>query len=186
LALVPHPMNTRAQLRLLLPKVWIVPLVLSDDNNKECSVCSHYPQLGGRDRSRPLRCCALNQRDNKNEERSMKTRVAALAVVFAIGVASFLIAGERPRYVRGTGLAGLAGPSCGLCADYCPTCPPQQVRSPIGWGWPTLGCRPGLGCMGDPQQCIQPGPPTAAVTYPYYTVRGPRDFLQRQPSPIGP
>ena len=34
----------------------------------------------------------------------------------------------------------------------------------------------------------QAGPPTAAVTYPYYTVRGPRDFLQDGcgPNPILP
>ncbi|MBX3412198.1 MAG: hypothetical protein KF708_05720 [Pirellulales bacterium] len=31
-----------------------------------------------------------------------------------------------------------------------------------------------------------PGPPTAAVTYPYYTNRGPRDFLARNPGNIGP
>jgi hypothetical protein len=30
------------------------------------------------------------------------------------------------------------------------------------------------------------GPATGAVTYPYYTVRGPRDFLDRDPQPIGP
>jgi hypothetical protein len=27
---------------------------------------------------------------------------------------------------------------------------------------------------------------TGVVTYPYYTLRGPRDFLQRNPQPIGP
>jgi hypothetical protein len=30
------------------------------------------------------------------------------------------------------------------------------------------------------------GPPTAQVTYPYYTVRGPRDFLDPNPRGIGP
>lgn len=30
------------------------------------------------------------------------------------------------------------------------------------------------------------GPLTGAVAYPYYTVRGPRDFLARNPSSIGP
>ncbi len=30
------------------------------------------------------------------------------------------------------------------------------------------------------------GPPVGYITYPYYTLRGPRDFLQRTPSPIGP
>ena len=30
------------------------------------------------------------------------------------------------------------------------------------------------------------GPPTGATTYPYYTNRGPRDFLARNPRDIGP
>lgn len=30
------------------------------------------------------------------------------------------------------------------------------------------------------------GPPTGAVAYPYYTVRGPRDFLDPNPPSIGP
>jgi len=32
----------------------------------------------------------------------------------------------------------------------------------------------------------QAGPAPGVVTYPYYTLRGPRDFLQRTPTPIGP
>jgi hypothetical protein len=30
------------------------------------------------------------------------------------------------------------------------------------------------------------GPPTGQVTYPYYTTRGPRDYLARNPKSIGP
>lgn len=30
------------------------------------------------------------------------------------------------------------------------------------------------------------GPPTAAVGYPYYRARGPRDFLEPSPPPLGP
>jgi hypothetical protein len=30
------------------------------------------------------------------------------------------------------------------------------------------------------------GPPTAQITYPYYTTRGPRDFLNPAPPSIGP
>jgi hypothetical protein len=34
---------------------------------------------------------------------------------------------------------------------------------------------------------VQPaGPPTGAVAYPYYTTRGPRDFLAKCPPSIGP
>lgn len=31
-----------------------------------------------------------------------------------------------------------------------------------------------------------PMPPSGVVAYPYYTLRGPRDFLARNPRPIGP
>ena len=31
----------------------------------------------------------------------------------------------------------------------------------------------------------EPGPPSASVAYPYYTVRGPRDFLMNNPPSIG-
>jgi hypothetical protein len=30
------------------------------------------------------------------------------------------------------------------------------------------------------------GPPSGGVAYPYYTTRGPRDFLARTPRDIGP
>ena len=30
------------------------------------------------------------------------------------------------------------------------------------------------------------GPPTAAYAYPYYTIRGPRDFFMNNPPTIGP
>lgn len=30
------------------------------------------------------------------------------------------------------------------------------------------------------------GPPAAQVAYPYYTVRGPRDFFLNDPPPLGP
>jgi len=51
-------------------------------------------------------------------------------------------------------------------------------------------------CDGDGRRCRDRGrgdsamqpqqPPMAAITYPYYTLRGPRDFLERTPTPIGP
>ena len=31
-----------------------------------------------------------------------------------------------------------------------------------------------------------PGPPTGTITYPYYTLRAPRDFLAADPPSIGP
>jgi len=48
------------------------------------------------------------------------------------------------------------------------------------------GCR-GCGNDGNGYADVGPaGPPTGAVTYPYYTNRGPRDFLVNNPPSIGP
>jgi hypothetical protein len=33
---------------------------------------------------------------------------------------------------------------------------------------------------------FSPGPPVGQTAYPYYTTRGPRDFLQNNPPTIGP
>ncbi|MGL4514669.1 MAG: hypothetical protein ACRCT8_16390 [Lacipirellulaceae bacterium] len=48
-----------------------------------------------------------------------------------------------------------------------------------------------VGAVLDCNQCdsnynFAPGPPTGQVAYPYYTVRGPRDFLMCNPPSIGP
>ncbi|MBL6713053.1 MAG: hypothetical protein ISQ07_06680 [Pirellulales bacterium] len=46
---------------------------------------------------------------------------------------------------------------------------------------------PGERCAhGGCQQMGPAGPPTGAVAYPYYTTRGPRDFLAKCPPSIGP
>lgn len=37
-----------------------------------------------------------------------------------------------------------------------------------------------------PADTYAAGPPAAQVTYPYYTNRGPRDFLAKNPRNIGP
>ena len=55
------------------------------------------------------------------------------------------------------------------------------------------GC--GKGCCGlfrkhcarrAAEEAYAPGPPVGQVTYPYYTNRGPRDFLVDNPRGIGP
>ncbi len=42
------------------------------------------------------------------------------------------------------------------------------------------------GCQECCEEVNTPGPPTGAITYPYYTTRGPRDFLADNPPSIGP
>jgi hypothetical protein len=51
------------------------------------------------------------------------------------------------------------------------TCPPGPVARGPGQG----------GVQG-----LNDGPPAGQVTYPYYTTRGPRDFLDGNPPSIGP
>jgi hypothetical protein len=41
-------------------------------------------------------------------------------------------------------------------------------------------------CMTDAAYNFNPGPPSAQTAYPYYTTRGPRDFLMANPPSIGP
>ena len=51
-----------------------------------------------------------------------------------------------------------------------------------------LGHRHGCGCgaRAADEGAYAGGPPTGQVTYPYYTNRGPRDFLAENPRGIGP
>ncbi len=71
-----------------------------------------------------------------------------------------------------TFLAVMAGCACNNnCCNRGNSCPPA-------------GCA-GRGCAGGPA-AGQQGGPTGVVSYPYYTVRGPRDFLETNPQSIGP
>jgi len=89
-----------------------------------------------------------------------------------------------PRCLAGG--EGCGGAGCEACGDAgyetcgdpgCGTC-----------GGPKAGC--GLlsrfRCGGRAEEAFTPGPPTGAITYPYYTNRGPRDFLAENPPSIGP
>lgn len=81
---------------------------------------------------------------------------------------------------------------------YCSndgSCGPQQCVCPrCGRGYccggPGVGCQacPFCGCgpSGDQNYNFNPGPPVAQTAYPYYTLRGPRDFLLNNPPSIGP
>ena len=73
------------------------------------------------------------------------------------------------------------GPHCPCCGHgYCCTCcgPPA----------PGCACCPVCGCgpSGDHNYTFNPGPPTGQTAYPYYTLRGPRDYLLDSPPSIGP
>jgi hypothetical protein len=82
----------------------------------------------------------------------------------------------------GAGSCAAAPENCSSCASPqgCndPGCPPGGESAK---GMPVLRPR-----ALDNAGRFTPGPPTGAVTYPYYTTRGPRDFLAQKPESIGP
>jgi hypothetical protein len=69
------------------------------------------------------------------------------------------------------------GCGCGLCGGTGCLCGP----TPCGANCPRPAC-----ASGDHMYNFAPGPPVGQTAYPYYTVRGPRDFLLNNPPPIGP
>ncbi len=116
---------------------------------------------------------------------------------------------SRPRCATcGNGilgrLGGLAGVQCkGNCGGACGGCGVAGCGGRCGvpgCGVGTLGWQQGgidysshlqpglLGHNAGAQLNSRPfnaGPPSAQVAYPYYTVRGPRDFLMTNPPSIG-
>jgi len=97
-----------------------------------------------------------------------------------------------------TGECGKSGGLLGKLAAKrggCPTCGPHAgrqgcVAGPLGWQQGGLNysghLAPGHHAAHQLQnQPFNPGPPTGTVAYPYYTHRGPRDFLLDNPPSIG-
>lgn len=96
--------------------------------------------------------------------------------------------GKRGMLGRIGSMAGVAG--CGNCAG----CRASGCQTgPLGWQQGGLDysshLNPGvLGHQAGNQlnsQPFQAGPPTGQVAYPYYSVRGPRDFFMDNPPTIG-
>ncbi len=99
-----------------------------------------------------------------------------------------------PSFLAGN--CAQAPENCGSCDTGCDTCGGAGCQTcgdanaglggllGVGQG-ACEGCR-GKGCRLCRAEAFTPGPPAAQITYPYYTVRGPRDFLARSPRSIGP
>jgi len=62
-------------------------------------------------------------------------------------------------------------------------CASQHERCPQSCTESNKACGKECGGRGD---AVAAGPTTGAVAYPYYTTRGPRDFLVNNPQSIGP
>ncbi|MGD0655420.1 MAG: hypothetical protein ABSA16_13845 [Thermoguttaceae bacterium] len=95
--------------------------------------------------------------------------------------------GRRPiACVQGS--CAQAPENCASCGcNSCQNCsdpnsdPNRQAPCRLCGG---RGCRLCRGAGED--EGFAPGPAAGAVAYPYYTTRGPRDFLARNPQSIGP
>jgi hypothetical protein len=96
--------------------------------------------------------------------------------------------GGDPYAHHGHGGPGYGGPGYGYHGGAyagCPNCGNCEA------GCHGDACCPMPDCytnrMAVAEQLGGPaGPPAPTVTYPYYTTRGPRDFLAAHPTPIGP
>ena len=97
-----------------------------------------------------------------------------------------------PAGGHGSGGCGSCGGECSSCGEdcvggECEPCDTGDCRSCCPRGAILCGllgrCRCAHVADSPP---VTPGPPTAAITYPYYTNRGPRDFLAGSPPSIGP
>ena len=107
-------------------------------------------------------------------KRALLTLVAGIAVAVLAGCSSQC--GHLLGAHRGT--CRSAPETCAACdACGCQHCGDPNCRN---------------GCLA--RHCAEraayrgaaPGPLTGAVAYPYYTVRGPRDYFAQNPSSIGP
>jgi hypothetical protein len=67
----------------------------------------------------------------------------------------------------------------------CNSCSPGCRPGPIGWQRGGTDYQSHINHSAYAHQQAGSGVPTAAVAYPYYTNRGPRDFLVNNPPTIG-
>ncbi|MCE5302184.1 MAG: hypothetical protein LLF97_03625 [Planctomycetaceae bacterium] len=91
-----------------------------------------------------------------------------LTVVILIGVTGCIHQHGRRPWACMNGSCAQAPEDAQSCDESCEKC---------------RGCR--LRC-GHGAEATAAGPATGTVAYPYYTTRGPRDFLANNPPSIGP
>lgn len=108
----------------------------------------------------------------------MKRALLAGMLLVLVGSGSGCCLVDRMFHCRGCcGTTGCNG-ACAGTADCAPAgCGPFHGRG-IGCALFARGRRCDGAC---PDAGVPSGPPTAHVTYPYYTIRGPRDFLACDP-----
>jgi len=126
---------------------------------------------------------------DQNKTRTRKDSPEMKRVLFAI-MAVTLVVGLTGCSAWRRGFTGLIPGSCHDAPEDCASCGDcgdcgeatcQTDRAPCNR---CRDCLIGRRCRA--REFVNPGPPTGAVTYPYYTLRGPRDFLVDNPPSIGP
>jgi hypothetical protein len=110
---------------------------------------------------------------------------AMFSVMTLVVLAGFVgCASERGRHPLLSSCGGGAAASEGCQQASC------DANCETGCGDPEQCADPGRKCRLCKERPVQSppaaGPATGAITYPYYTVRGPRDFLAKNPGSIGP
>lgn len=99
----------------------------------------------------------------------MKRTIFTIAILALLSVAP----GCQHGNLRQPGGQCAGGPGCGGLLGGLGGGPiSQEIRATQGWRHQTPEMGPA-------------GPPTATAAYPYYTLRGPRDFLVNNPPSIG-
>lgn len=126
-------------------------------------------------------------------------RFLIAAVAAALLASSVGCQATRCGSACGNGCAACPEPCCG-CEECGPSCGCGPSCSE-GCGCGQGGCGNGRCGLfdragGSPSTCplgpgdsaydFTPGPAGAQVAYPYYTTKGPRDFLMKNPPPLGP
>jgi hypothetical protein len=109
-------------------------------------------------------------------KRAFLTLMVGMAVAALAGCSSHRLIGPHK------GTCQSAPETCATCGPgTCPHCAGDPNGDPNGGG-------PIARHMAEREayRGAAPGPLTGAVAYPYYTTRGPRDFLARNPGSIGP
>lgn len=122
----------------------------------------------------------------------MKSKMFALLAIVTIVGFTGCCGGKSCLPCGGLFSGGGVDTCCGeICESGCgETCCDEGCGETCGEMYGEVPCEParcglfdGL-CSG--RRNAGPGPVAGAVAYPYYTNRGPRDFLAKNPPSIGP
>jgi hypothetical protein len=125
-------------------------------------------------------------RANKESPDMKRAMFSVLTLIVLAGLTGCATQHGRHPLMAGNGTCAPAAEGCQPSGATCEASCDNGCASDEDPGCRTCRLRRGRPCREQEQEVAAPGPATGAVTYPYYTVRGPRDFLAKGPSSIGP